>query len=75
MSEIRLFCLRCRGSGEVPGSQPDPLDPGSYDPVMVTCGLCEGTGGRIAGEIIGDILDKLSDMDDKLNDIFEKVNE
>jgi len=75
MSEIRTICKRCGGSGEVPSTQPDPLNPGSYNPEMVTCSRCDGIGNFKSSFITGDLLDKLDDIMDKVNDIFEKVNE
>lgn len=48
-SEIWKICKRCEGIGEVPSTQPDPDDPGSYNPVMVTCNRCDGVGKHLWG--------------------------
>jgi len=42
---------------------------------MGACPDCTGTGRQITGELDGDLIDKLNDMEEKINDIFEKVNE
>ena len=75
MSEIRSLCPRCRGDGEIPSSQPDPLDPGSYNPVMITCHWCGGSGSLKFGMIVGDLLDKVDDILNKCNDIMDKLKE
>jgi hypothetical protein len=73
------ICGVCHGVGEVGESvyvPPDGAGEGESDGiVMKDCTLCEGTGKVVFGELSGDLVDFLSDMDDKLDEILEKVSE
>ena len=66
IQDITRQCNLCQGSGEL-------SDQLGGD--MGACPDCTGTGRQITGELDGDLIDKLNDMEEKINDIFEKVNE